>query len=900
MIRTEEEHLAHYGILRRSGRYPWGSGKYENTRNRSFLDTIEMHKKEGMTDTQIARGYGITTTQLRAAKTIALAQQKQERILATQRLKEKGWSNSAIARRQNRNESSVRADLAPGAADKADALFSTADMLKRQVNEKEYIDIGSAVHLERGVTRTHFDTSVAILKEQGYETHTIYIPQAATGKYTTMKVLAKPGTTLAEVNANRGKIRQIDEYSDDYGRTFEKPQPPLSISSRRIAVKYGDKGGAEADGVIYVRPGVDDLRIGSKNYAQVRIAVDGTHYLKGMAVYKDDLPDGVDLMFNTNKMDTGRKKDVMKDLADDPDFPFGAVVYQIKGKDGKVNSAMNLVYEEGQWDKWSRTLSSQMLSKQSPELAKQQLDLTFERRKREYDEIMSLTNPTVRKDLLLKFADSTDSAAVHLKAANLPRQSTKVLLPIRSINPKEVYAPNMKNGEQVALIRFPHGGTFEIPVLTVNNRNREARRILGTSAADAIGIHHTVARHLSGADFDGDTVLVIPKKGKQLSIDPPLEDLKNFDPMTYKVPAGSPIPRITSRQKGQQMGKVSNLITDMTIRGASSDEIARAVRHSMVVIDAEKHHLDIAQSEKDNGIRSLKEKYQGKTTAGARTIISRKKAEVYVPQTKPRPRSMGGPIDPVTGRKVYVPTGRMIPERKRTVDPVTGEVKYVTTGVMKEKRQKSTKLAEVVTKGEDAFTLSSGTKMEGLYAEHSNKLTALANAARKDAIVIKAKPKSSSAEKVYAKEVDSLNHKLNVALKNTPRERQAQNLTSATLAQKRQANPHMEEAEVKKIKQQLLNQYRTRTGAKKDKIKITQAEWNAIQAGALAPSTLEKILYNANMDTVRVLALPKTAPKMTSTKRVRAQSMLKLGYTQAEIAEALGVGLTTLKVSFNE
>ena len=56
------------------------------------------------------------------------------------------------------------------------------------------------------------------------------------------------------------------------------------------------------------------------------------------------------------------------------------------------------------------------------------------------------------------------------------------------------------------------------------------------------------------------------------------------------------------------MGKVPNLITDMTIRGAKSDEIARAVRHSMVVIDAENHHLDYVQSEKDNGIRSLKSK----------------------------------------------------------------------------------------------------------------------------------------------------------------------------------------------------------------------------------------------------------------------------------------------------
>ena len=68
--------------------------------------------------------------------------------------------------------------------------------------------------------------------------------------------------------------------------------------------------------MIYVRPGVKDLRIGDKRYGQVRIMVDGTHYLKGMAVYKDDLPPGKDIVFNTNKHNTGRKKDAMKELSE--------------------------------------------------------------------------------------------------------------------------------------------------------------------------------------------------------------------------------------------------------------------------------------------------------------------------------------------------------------------------------------------------------------------------------------------------------------------------------------------------------------------------------------------------------------------------------------------------------
>jgi hypothetical protein len=881
VIRTQEEHLAHYGILRRSGRYPWGSGASESTRNRSFLDIIDMNRKDGMSDSEIARGHGITTTQLRAARSIALAQQKQEKILTAQRLKDKGWSNVKIGERMGLNESSVRALLAPGAKDKADALQTTANMLKKEVANKKYVDVGGSVHLGVGVTRTHLDTSIAILREQGYEIHNIYVPQLGTGKYTTVKVLAKPGTKLAEINANRAQIRQISERSDDYGRTFDGGiQTPISVSSRRIAVNYGPEG-AKADGVIYVRPGVEDLRLGSKNYAQVRIAVDGTHYLKGMAIYKDDLPVGTDLVFNTAAPNTGRKKDAMKEMSDDPDFPFGSVIRQIKGPDGKVNSAMNLVNEEGDWDNWSKTLSSQMLSKQSPKLAQQQLDVTYERRRKEYEEIMSLTNPTVRKELLIRFADGTDSASVHLKAASLPRQATKVILPINSIKRDEIYAPSMRDGENVALVRFPHGGTFEIPQLTVNNRNREARRILGTAAQDAVGIHHTVAKRLSGADFDGDTVLVIPNNKKHIESTPALDELKNFDPMMYKVPKGSPIPRITDSKKQQEMGKVSNLLTDMTIHGASSDEKARAVKHSMVVIDAEKHHLDIAQSEKDNGIRSLKEKYQLGPTAGARTLISQAGAKEYIDQRRPRPMSKGGPIDPVTGKKVYEPTGRMVPDRK---------------GGMRPRQERSKRLAE----REDAFSLSSGTQMETIYATHSNKLKALANNARKEAIHTKPMTYSPSAKKVYATEVSSLNAKLNIALKNAPRERQAQVLANARVSQKRQANPNMPKEDVKKIKQQELNEARIRTGAKKDKIIITQSEWDAIQAGAISTNVLTKILNNSDLDTVKTLAMPKTTPKLTSAKMVRAKSMLSSGYTQAEVADALGIGLTTLKVGLNE
>ena len=53
-------------------------------------------------------------------------------------------------------------------------------------------------------------------------------------------------------------------------------------------------------------------------------------------------------------------------------------------------------------------------------MAKEQLDMTYERKMNEFEEISKLTNPTVRKKLLMEFAEGSDSSAVHLKAASLP------------------------------------------------------------------------------------------------------------------------------------------------------------------------------------------------------------------------------------------------------------------------------------------------------------------------------------------------------------------------------------------------------------------------------------------------------------------------------------------------
>lgn len=926
MIIDEDNYLEHYGTKRHSGRYPYGSGEDDPAgESNAFLKRDKELRKQGLSDPEIATAMGFgsvdtrtgefkpSTGQLRARRTIANAEKKQDQQSTAQKLKDKGLSNPAIAKQMGLpGESSVRALLAPGARDKADNLMQISDMLKREVADKTYLDVGKGqeYYVGPGISKERLGAAVEILKVQGYEVHTVPILQPGTGFETKTKVLVPPGTTWGDVRRNERNIKSIQEFTDDGGRTFAKVHPPLAINPKRVDVIYKEDGGDKADGMIYVRPGVKDVSLGGSPYGQVRIKVGNDHFLKGMAIYKDDLPDGVDLQFHTSKSKTSvkNKLDAMKPIKDDPELPFGSVVRQIVDHPGtqkeRVTSAMNLVGTkegsgaEGSWELWSRNLSSQFLSKQSPALAKNQLNLTYERRKAELDDIMSKTNPVVRKKLLEEYAKSTDSAAVHLKAAALPRQSTHVILPLDKISPSEVYAPGFNNGERVVLVRFPHAGVFELPELTVNNRNPQGRKVL-KDARDAIGIHHTVAEHLSGADFDGDTVLVIPNNHGKVQTSRPLEQLKNFDPKssyppyhgmktidggiynerTKTVEFGDKRPR---SNKQREMGDVSNLITDMTLKQASHEHIARAVKHSMVVIDAEKHNLDYKRSAVDNGIAALKAEYQGKARGGASTLISRKKQTKTIPERKERPVKEGGRVDTVTGARRFVDKGTTRLDEHGNRVPKTMRVKKLDLT-------------------EDAHTLVSdaGTPMERLYANHSNKLKGLANQARLSSIHTPTLKTSASAKKTYSREVTSLNAKLALAERNAPRERQALVLANAAVKARRELNPNLESDTIRKLRFQELDKARIRTGAGKQKIKITQEEWDAIQAGAITNHKLTKILNNADMDIVRALASPHAAKLMTSTKTARARDMLSLGYTRAEVAEQLGVSKTTLDTAID-
>ena len=908
------DELLHYGMPRRSGRYPWGSGKDPYQHSGDFLSRVEELTKKGMSEKDIADSMGLTTSQLRIQKSLAKDERRTIEVDTAKGLREKGYSLNEIAKMMGyKNDSSVRSLLNEQSESRMKEAMNTAKFLKKQVDEKGMIDVGVGVERELGISKEKLKTALYILEMEGYNTFGGGVPQVNNpGKQTNIKVLCPPDTpfkTITDKNGNEkkvssaiydyDKVHSITEYtSHDSGKTFDTFKYPSSMDSKRLAIRYAEDGGIQKDGLVEIRRGVADLDLGGSHYAQVRIMVDGTHYIKGMAVYSDDLPPGVDVMFNTNKTKDKSKLEVLKPIKNDPDNPFGSLIkaggqsyYTDKNGERKL-SLINKRAEEGDWGDWADKLPAQFLSKQSKQLAQRQLQLAAADKKAEFDEIMGLTNPTVKKALLKSFSDDCDSAAVHLHAAALPRQKYQVILPVPTLRDNEIYAPNYNDGEKVALIRYPHGGIFEIPILTVNNKHKDSIKMIGPNAKDAVCINSSVAERLSGADFDGDTVQVIPTNSKvKINTKPPLKALEGFDPkMEYPERPGMKYMKTGKKDNTQnEMGKISNLITDMTLLGASDDELARAVRHSMVVIDAAKHKLDYKKSEADNNIKALKKKYQGhidpetgRYSEGTGTIVSRAKGQQSVLKRQ------GSPIiDPETGKQSW-----------KVADNVTYEKKMINKRTGKEytktitKTQKSTKMMET----DDAYTLVSDSRnpIELVYADYANQMKALANQARKEMVTTPDIPYNPEAKARYQKEAASLQAKVNVALKNAPRERQAQTMANAILQAKIKDNPDMTKKEKKKAGQQALDKMRMKVGAKKEPVKITEKEWEAIQAGAISPSKLKTIINNADLDTLRQMAMPRSTKQLSQSKINHIATLKASGYTNAQIAQKLGVSTSTV------
>lgn len=870
------------------------------------------------------------------------------------------------------------------------AIENTADALRKTLQEytdknkksdgPQFLDVGEGTAGRLKVSEEKLAAALDKLKDEGYTVSNIQVDQInplISGQKTTMQILGNEGLSEHDQNIQAYKkldnIHIVDEYySEDNGQTFGHIHPPVSVDSKRIQINYADENGQQPkDGVIELRPGVADLSLGKNQvYSQVRIAVDDKYYLKGMAIYANDLPDGVDIRFNTNKKEGTPMEKVFKLMKTtrtlsngDPDptapidkeNPFGATIIPIErggqskyiDKDGKEQwSCINKVNEEGAWEKWNKVLAPQFLHKQPKELVEAQLDITYHRKLEEYEQISKVTNPTLKKKLLAEFADGCDESAVDLKAWAMPNQTTKVLLPLTTIDEKECYCPDYPPGTSLVCIRYPHSGPMEILRVKNNLSNKQGQEIFGSSPRDVIGISPKASYKLSGADFDGDTVVVIPDNIGRIKDQEYPERLRNFDPKVNYATDGSKI-TMDKRTHSLEMGKAANLITDMYEKGASTLELIDAIAYSMVIVDAKKHKLNWKQAQEDFNIKALRKKYQGTTQGGASTLISRASGPSYVNE-----RAIGTTTDIETGKKKYRETekyqnyvksnkigedenGKPIYEHlkpkggvrkhkfedgeytwgKKVPDKEAGdgvkkwikvpEPEWIPATDKDKVKVKSKKMYEV----DDAYELVSDpitmTPKERLYADYANKCKALARKTRLESENIKENDVNKKAAETYAEEVKSIEDKLFYRTTLSPSDRQALRIAQTHMKAIRDENPYMDIEDYKKKSAQAMSAARSRvfpTG-KKEKIDITPKEWEAINADAISKTKLDKLFRYTNDEQIKEYAMPKTKSKgemLSPAEIATIKSYREHDRTWAEIAPLFGVSVSTLKRYVNE
>lgn len=963
----DEEELEHAGVGhdddppgRGSGRFGWGTGKNSYQHYKDWLTRVRREQKENVDyidengkrytgNTAIAKRMRMNSTEFRTALEIATEEVREVDRDRAMKLRyvngknaDEGYKMSLdkVAKEMGyKNDSSVRALLNEAVAERKSQSKLIADKIKESVDKNGLYDVGSDAAISLNISETKLKQALYRLKLQGYEIYGRGYSQVTNpGQQTNTQIIAPPGTPYKDVyNKEIHFFRNENFMATSDGTSIKKAfEYPASFDSKRLMIRYGDQGGKEMDGVVEIRRGVDDCSLKNdagvdSNYSQVRVLVDGTHYIKGMAVYSDGKgwPDGVDMVFNTNKpsgtpMLGPKDNTVLKPIKKDSENPFGTLIkehdrggqsYWTDENGEKHLRVINKKSDEGDWDEWSKKLPAQFLSKQPIKLVNDQLAVSIADRKAEFDSIKALTNPTIKRQLLASFADDCDTTASKLKASPLPGQRYQVILPLRTIKDTEVYAPNFKDGTKLWLVRFPHEGTFQIAECKVNNKLPEGKKVITSSARDAIGISANTAEKMSGADFDGDTVLCIPSNGKfKVESKPMLKDLTGFDAKVQYGPASTlkEYKHLTKEATQNEMGRISNLITDMTVNGATPSELARAVKYSMTVIDADKHNLDYQRCYKEQNIKQLKDKYQGRynengnwSTAAA-TLITRANGDVDVlkRQGSPRINQKGKPwYDPSKpeGAQIFKVADKLTYEekvkridpvtKKTVIDPATGKPIWDSTGKIKTRTQKSTQMRET----DDARKLISplNSPVERAYANYANTLKAMANEARKEEVYAGTLKRNPSAAKTYAVEVKQLEDQLDVALANRPLEKQAQYIAGCRRKVLMAEYPDLDKKDLKKKSDQYLKDARLQVGAKRHPITISERQWEAIQSGAISDNKLTQILKYADKDRVRELATPRDQKGLSDIKKSKIRTLSKT-HTAAELAEKFGVSVSTI------
>lgn len=881
----------------------WGTKEHPYDTANAFLEALAQFKAGGGTDKEFGDYLGLSSSNFRDMKSAAKNDVLSENIKSLNDMINRGNSLRSAAAALGVPEATARGWLSTKSNKGGSQIDSITSELRNMLADGKYVDIGEGSEYILGVSTEKLRAAVKKLETEGYHVINYYQRQMTSINKTQMKVLVPADVESVDVRKDKSKISPPLFYMDSSTGKAEKFERPRSISSNRVQVLAADDPhplggvGIDRDGLIEVRRGVPELSLGKANYAQVRILVDGNKYLKGMCVYAPEgsLPDGIDVRFNSNKP-TAEKG--YKEAKSNPNNPFGANIKEDDelmlaqrhyiDKDGNRQlSCLNIVSEEGTWFEWSKSLASQVLSKQRIDVIKRQLDSSLNANYRSYLKIMEIENEDIRAKMLDDLAGKIDQNAVALKGAAFNRQAAHVIIPNPDLKPGEIYAPNYRDGESCVLIRFPHGGLFEIPAVKVNNKSKSSKELIGNSI-DAICMNPVDAKTLSGADFDGDTVQVIPNNDGAMIRMEAQKDLQDFDPGIYKLGNYPNEKPLKNKERGYQyMGSITNLITDMSMMGADVKDLVAATKFSMVAIDAWKHGYAVKPAWKELGIDDLIKKYRhGKR--GASTIISRTKSPVYVPEQRLVTNKYEVPKDRLkdweAGKPVYIPTGR------KKFDKKTGEYVVAQMTVDKGSVQDPRNLVGHLSPKED------------VYADFAYNMHELANSCRKEARMAAAYQKDVNATNKYADAVESIKAKVISRKRKSPYERLAQLIAEADLQVKISDAPELTDnpKELKKAAAASLERARKKIQLTDVDITLTDEEWEALFSNALTSDMFNYVLRHCDPIELSKRALHESDPVMSENMVKRINEMSKNGYSRLEIAEHTGFTLKQLKEVIKE
>lgn len=264
-----EDILMHYGVKRRSGRYPWGSGENPYQHGGDFLARVEELEAMGKSQKEIAEELKMSTTDLRMQVRVAKHERRALQAERAKSLREEGKTLDEIAKIMGyNNDSSVRALLNENTASNKNKALATAEALKKELAVKGALDVGEGVEQQLGVSKGVLQEALFILETEGYNRYGVGVPQVNDPKKRTITpVISVPDIEQRDAYQNLDIIKSVGDYhSSDGGASWDKREYPASIDSSRVKVLYGDEGGSNKDGVIEIRRGVADLDLGNVHY----------------------------------------------------------------------------------------------------------------------------------------------------------------------------------------------------------------------------------------------------------------------------------------------------------------------------------------------------------------------------------------------------------------------------------------------------------------------------------------------------------------------------------------------------------------------------------------------------------------------------------------------------------